>query len=534
MAPEKARGEKQFKPFTDVFSIGAFLFRMATGRPILPEGMADSEKLKRIAAGDYADLHQELKNAQQVLDLPAPLIDLALKCLSTDPKNRPATAGAVADCIDDFFKAEQEELHRLQVQKARQDVVRRSLFAVLGVLALGSVVSVSFGIWAGIERQRAQRNERLRIQALDTVVGIAAGDGLRKAGQTSLQKSLLSQLIPLVEDAAKSESNDLASLEQKSLALNSLTNIQKGLQQADEALKSANEAEAISRQLCKSASASSIARKALGIALSNKAVLLGMSGKFDEAIGHAAEASPLFSQLIHEDKSNQTAYLYFRLALLENTWANCLMRKAAAEQQENQQPAESHYVIALANVDAALKIANESQYRAWRVKLLSNLALLIGSKPEGLKNAEDSVRAARQLMKEEPAEIDSRECLAVALTNEGLIVLSRGADKANDATNSLREALELYSGLAVQVPMNIEFTWGKAMAYSNLADALAANKPTLANLNTAMEHLKSADTIYQAMLRVTPDNQELAYYVDENNKRIQAVTELIAKQETSP
>ena len=291
MAPEKARGEKQFKPYTDVFSIGAFLFRMATGKPILPEDMTESEKLKRIAAGDYGDLQKELKNTQQVLDLPAPLVDLTLKCLSLDPKNRSATAGEVADRIDDFFKAEQEELHRLQVQKVRQDVIRRSLIAVLGVLALGSFVSVSFGIWAGIERQRAQRNERLRIQALDTVIRIAAGDRLRKAGQTNLQKSLLSQLIPLVDDAAKSESNDLASLEQKALALNSLTNIQQGLQHADEALKSADEAEAISRQLCKSASASAIARMTLGIALSNKALMLGMAGKLDVAIGHAAEAS---------------------------------------------------------------------------------------------------------------------------------------------------------------------------------------------------------------------------------------------------
>ena len=210
------------------------------------------------------------------------------------------------------------------------------------------------------------------------------------------------------------------------------------------------------------------------------------------------------------------------------------MRKTAAEQQENQQPAESHYISALTNVDAALKIANESQYRAWRVKLLSNIALLNDSKPEGLKYAEESVQAARQLMIDEPVDIDSRECLAVALTNEGQIVLRNRPDKAAEATNSLREALELYSGLAVQVPMNIEFTWGKAMAYSNLADALAANKPTLADLNTAMEYLKSADTIYQAMLRVTPNNQELAYYVDENNKRIQAVTELIAKQKTTP
>lgn len=537
MAPEKAHGAKRYRPATDVFSLGVFLMRMATGQVVLPGGLNALEKIQRLRDGSYTENLTALDDAQRAHNLPEPLIQLTKQCLALDPEQRPEDAGQLADRIEQFFKQEEEELQNLQVRTARQKAVRQGLMAVVGVFGLGLLCSLGFGIWANVERQRAQRNMQLRIDALDTIVRIAASDTLQKAGQPSVQRELLVRLIGLVDDAARSEKSDVASREQKALALNAMTIIQQGMQQPGQALETAIESEKIGRELCKSRSASSTARMALGVALSNQASLQGMSGQLTVAIQKASEASELFTKLAAE---NATPQVVFRQALVENAWANCLKRQAemqAAAQGSapNYVPAELHYRKAIEHVKAAINLDPlESQYRVWLTKLLSNFALLVGDRPEGLGHAREAVRLARELNTEYPNDISNRESLAVAATNEGCIALDGAEPKPSEAVAPLREALDLYLALLAQVPMNTEFVWGTAMAHSNYAAALIATDINGENLKTAMEHLQAADKIYQQLIAAGVGGNELQQYIDQNNSRMQELNGRLNKPGVSP
>lgn len=532
MAPEKAVGARHFRPSTDVFSLGVFLARMATGHVIFPSGLTNDEKLQCLRDGSYSQYLTALDSAQRTSNLPQPLLDLARQCLSFDAEKRPADAGAVAELIQEFFKQEDEELQRLQIRTAQQKVAGRWLKAVVRVFAIGLLCSLGFGFWANIERQRAQRNMQMRIDALDTIVRVATGETLQKAGQTSVQKALLEPLIELVDEAAKSESSDASSLEQKALALNAMTAIHQSMQQSDQALQDATQAETILREICKSKSATQIAKLALAVSLGNQASLLGMNGQLNKAAIKAQEASQRLAELTVENTPHQ---VYVRRAIVENTWANCLKREAEMQAEAQGLPPnylqpELHYRNALTHIKTALNMnPMDSQYRSWGVKILSNLALLTASKPEGLGHAREAVRLARQLSTDYPDDIASREGLAVALTNEGGILLEGADPNPSEAVAPLREALELYLALAAQVPMNTEFTWGSAMSHSNVADAIVATSSTAEDLQTAMQHLKDANAIYMGMQQMGGIGQELQLYINLNNKRIQDLTAKMEK-----
>lgn len=87
-APEQARGEPTTAA-SDVFSLGATLFYLATGRAPYRDGGAGSamEQLVRAATGDL-----------DVSGLPPELDALILPCLSVDPADRPAPAEILAYC----------------------------------------------------------------------------------------------------------------------------------------------------------------------------------------------------------------------------------------------------------------------------------------------------------------------------------------------------------------------------------------------------------------------------------------------------
>ena len=96
MPPEQARGHNVLEPRTDVFGLGAMLCEILTGEP--PYVGVDLPTVTQMAAdADQADTRGRLKSC----GADSALIELTLRCLASDPMDRPANVHVIARAVGD-------------------------------------------------------------------------------------------------------------------------------------------------------------------------------------------------------------------------------------------------------------------------------------------------------------------------------------------------------------------------------------------------------------------------------------------------
>jgi WD40 repeat protein/predicted Ser/Thr protein kinase len=156
MAPEQARGKpKEVGPATDVYALGALLYEMLTGRPPF-RAETPLETLHQVQADE------PVSPSRLQPKLPRDLVTICLKCLQKEPRQRYASAEALAEDLRRFLAEEPIQARPASRTEKAWRWCRRNpaLAAASGFAAAAFVAAVVLLVGIAVMQSRAATDLR--------------------------------------------------------------------------------------------------------------------------------------------------------------------------------------------------------------------------------------------------------------------------------------------------------------------------------------------------------------------------------------
>jgi serine/threonine-protein kinase len=197
MAPEQALGKaRTVGPAADLYSLGALLYEMLTGRPPFRGETAAETELQVITQDPVTPWRLNPR-------VPPDLETICLKCLHKEPARRYATAAALADDLQRFQRGEPIAARPASLLERSGRLIRRhpTQFAVLAAGVLFALMLLGAGFWWLWHQARlrdaveadlkalADFQERARWEEARTALALAQAR-LGNGGPADLQRKL--------------------------------------------------------------------------------------------------------------------------------------------------------------------------------------------------------------------------------------------------------------------------------------------------------------------------------------------------------
>lgn len=504
MSPEQAAG-RDIDSRSDIYSLGALLYELLTGRTFLDEApLRDATRTKIEATIRQTPVPRPSAGKGTINCPDAPSVTpsafrgdldaIVLKALEKDPARRYETVAALADDIQRYL-THQPVLavhpHPLYLtgKFCRRHRVGLAIAAGFVIVLIAGVVLI---VHESFQARQAEHLAGERLRQGERLIEFLLGD-LHAKLETVGRIDVLEATVGEVEQFyAQHEASDLSpeSLRNRGRAMLRLGQIRNAQAKADAAKSHYEEAIRIYNTAIGLRPTQLAWKEELGRTWNSLAVFHHLRGEWAAAESAYRAAITLADGLL-KAAPDRSDWVEFKASLLHNFASLCEANKRLDEAEEKYSEALRLWKPLLARAPDDLKLLENVSH------LYLNLAFLQGRR--GLldrvnaSNAE-ALRLRERLVQLDPVNIRFRVLLADSQQNISEVHLNQGnLEEAEVWINRYRPVREQ---LAARDPQNVEWQHSLADAWRNFA-VLQSRRD---NLETAAEAHRKAWEIYEARL----------------------------------
>jgi len=509
MSPEQAAGQPEgIGPATDVYSLGATLYHVLTGRPPFCDDRDMAVILEKVQASAFAP-PRSLRP-----DIPRPLDAICLKAMARRPEDRYASARAVAGDLEHWLADEPVAAWREPLQARARRWMRRhrtlvtSTAAVLifSVIGLAGFAAVLAGKNRELDRQRQRAEEREGL-AIDAVQNfrdaVTANPELKNRHELdALRKALLKEPLEFfrkLRDQLQSDRDTRPDALAKLASANfDLARTTAEIGSIPDATRSYAESIAIQERLVREHPAVARYRHTLGSSHHNLANLLSATRQRTGAQESYRRAVATFERLARD---------YPSAPQYQSGLATCHDDLAILLQVTGQttQALELHQRALEIRERLARENPSVTEYQSDLARSHNNIGFLLsetGRQAEAIESHRRAVEMRERLVRENPLVVEFQNDLAKSCENVG--ILQNEAGRAAEALESYRQALAIREQLVRDRPSVVEFQRNLARTHNNIGAPLS----TTGQSARALESYRRALEIQERLARENPAARE--------------------------
>lgn len=503
MAPEQAAGG-QVGPSADVYSLGAILYDLLTGRPPF-RGQTPLQTLEQVQQQD------PVPPAQLQQCCPQDLNNITLKCLEKEPQRRYESAQELADDLGRFLEGRPVRARPLGWPGRAARWTRRNPLAatLLVVVAVVFVAGFAGTLWqlevarahlvrANRQQERFEQAFRKARDAVDTFTAVSLRELADRPYTRAARRKLLETALDYYRDLVTERGDDTSLRADLALTQLRLADLTASLGDRQKAVVQYRSALEVQRQVVAEDPSDSRQRRHLAGTCTNLGNLLRWLGPepLKEATGYYQEALNLWEQEVRGFPEDSGAQRELGRALLNLGTAHTEARRwddarrcfeSARQRLENWS--------ARAPKDVSLGLT-----RARADRLLGDVLEETGHRQEALRVQKEGVALCEAIHREHPQDAATMRELAFAHNDLG--ILYKRAQQLAAARTSYERARDLYRGLLRLDPEDVELAEGISGSLYNLG-ILCAN---LGDLSASATALEEAVVTHRKLLAANPND----------------------------